>query len=249
MPMCAHGRSLAVSRAGRARIWNWRRKPTSSFWRRRCARSSPNFPRLVDRCVPARWCLTWDRPNDRSRTQWKYSLHPLSPSAGIRCAAKNWRGLTRRTAQLFRGAAFVLTPLARTAPSTLNCAKDIVQAIGARPLILDPARHDQIVATTSHLPFAIAALLMTTANDLALHDELVFALAASGFRDTSRLAASDTQMMSDVLLTNSQNVGSVLRDYGRHLNTLADVVEQKDETTLNAILLKAAAKRRELFHS
>ena len=128
-------------------------------------------------------------------------------------------------------------------------AESIVRAVGARPLVLDASRHDRIVATTSHLPYVLAALLMNTADDLALHDEFVFALAASGFRDTSRLAASDTRMMSDVLLTNRRNAGSVLRDYGRHLNRLADVVEREDESILNEILHKAAAKRRELFHA
>jgi len=172
----------------------------------------------------------------------------VQPIGGHPMCGREVAGFDAADAQLFRGAAFVLTPLARTLPPTLACAEAIVRAIGARPLVLDPARHDQIVATTSHLPFAVAALLMTTADDLARHDELVYGLAASGFRDTSRLAASDTQMMSDVLLTNSRNVGSALRDYGRHLNALADVVEREDESTLQAILQSAAARRRELFH-
>jgi len=173
----------------------------------------------------------------------------VQPIGGHPMCGKEVAGFDAADAQLFRGAVFVLTPLARTAPSTLECAEAIVRSIGAHPQVLDPARHDQIVATTSHLPFALAALLMTTADDLAHQDELVFALAASGFRDTSRLAASDTQMMSDVLLTNRRNVGNVLRDYGRRLNRLADAVEREDESTVNAILQRAAAKRRELFHA
>jgi prephenate dehydrogenase len=172
----------------------------------------------------------------------------VQPIGGHPMCGKEVAGFGAADAKLFHGAPFVLTPLERTAPSTLLCAEAIVDAVGARPLVLDPSRHDQIVATTSHLPFALAALLVTTADDLARHDELVFALAASGFRDTSRLAASDTQMMSDVLLTNSRNVSSVLRDYGRHLSRLADVVEREDGSALNELLKRAAARRREMYH-
>jgi prephenate dehydrogenase len=172
----------------------------------------------------------------------------IEPIGGHPMCGKEVAGFDAADAGLFRGAPFVLTPLARTSPSTLACAETIALAVGARPLVLDAARHDRIVATTSHLPFALAALLMITAEDLALRDALAFTLAASGFRDTSRLAASDTHMMGDVLLTNSRNVASVLRDYGKHLNTLADAVEREDESALNELLLKAATRRREMYH-
>jgi prephenate dehydrogenase len=160
---------------------------------------------------------------------------------------KETAGFHAADADLFRDAAFVLTPLARTTPQTLAFAQSFAETLGARPVVIDAARHDRIVAAISHLPFALAATLMTTAAEFAREDEMLFALAASGFRDTSRLAASDTTMMLDTLLTNRENIANSTRTYSRHLGTLADALERGDETTLRAALESAAEKRRGMF--
>lgn len=172
---------------------------------------------------------------------------PIQPIGGHPMCGKEASGLAAADASLFRNAVFVLTPLARTSPQTLDTARSLVETLGALPVVLDPVEHDRIVAAISHLPFVLASALMTTVDELARDDDLFFKLAAGGFRDTSRLAASDTPMMSDVLLTNSENVVRVMRDYARDLTVLADVIDRKDETALQALLDRAAAKRRELF--
>ena len=169
------------------------------------------------------------------------------PIGGHPMCGKEVAGFDAADANLFRSAVFVLTPLARTSPATLAFAQSIVAVVGARPLVLEPARHDKIVAATSHLPYVLAAMLMSTADALARDDDLVFALAASGFRDTSRLAASDTAMMLDVLLTNRENVASMMRAYARHLTTFADWIDREDEVSLRATLENAAEKRRGMF--
>ena len=115
--------------------------------------------------------------------------------------------------------------------------------------MLDAERHDQIVAAISHLPYALAAALMLTADARARADELTFTLAASGFRDTSRLAASDPAMMLDILLTNRENVAELVRASARQLHRLADLIADNDETALRARLTSAATKWRELFES
>ena len=171
----------------------------------------------------------------------------VQPIGGHPMCGKEVAGFNAADANLFRGAAFVLTPLARTSPQTLAFAKSIVDVVGARPLVLEPARHDKIVAATSHLPFVLAAMLMATADDLARDDDLVFALAASGFRDTSRLAASDTAMMRDVLLTNRENVANAIRGCSHQLNEFADLVAEGNGLAVRAMLANAAMRRRQLF--
>ncbi len=172
---------------------------------------------------------------------------PLQAIGAHPLCGKETAGFAAADANLFRAAAFVLTPLARTTPQTLAFAQTLAEILGARPVILAAARHDQIVAAISHLPFALAATLMTTAADRARGDDMLFALAASGFRDTSRLAASDTPMMLDTLLTNRENVVDSLRTYSRQLGALADALARGDETTLRAALEMAAEKRRGMF--
>ena len=160
---------------------------------------------------------------------------------------KEHAGFDAADANLFRNATFVLTPLARTSPQTLALAQSLVEIVGARPLILDAERHDKIVAEISHLPYVIATALMQTASEHANADDLTFTLAASGFRDTSRLAASDTAMTLDILMTNRDNVASAIRASARNLDTLADSIERGDELMLQMILQNVAEKRRALF--
>jgi prephenate dehydrogenase len=166
-------------------------------------------------------------------------VHPM--------CGKETFGFDASDANLYQNAPFVLTPLARTSPATLSFAESFAVTLGARPMVLDSARHDRIVAAISHLPFTLAATLMTAADELARADDVLYRLAASGFRDTSRLASSDTTMMLDILLTNRENVADVMRVYSRYLAELAELIDRQDETALRAILHHAAERRRKLF--
>ena len=80
-------------------------------------------------------------------------------------------------------------------------------------------------------------------------DELVWKLAASGFRDTSRVAASDVTMMLDILLTNRLALGEALRRAGAHLTSLANLLDVGDEDGLRALLLAAHDQRAPMFQS
>jgi prephenate dehydrogenase len=173
---------------------------------------------------------------------------PVQAIGGHPMCGKENSGFDAADANLFCDARFVLTPLARTSPQTLAFAQSLVESLGARAIILDAARHDKIVAAISHLPFALASALMTIASEIAREDDLVFELAASGFRDTSRLAASDVTMMLDILLTNRDNVANAIRASARNLETLADMIERGNETELRVTLNQIAEQRRAVFN-
>lgn len=160
---------------------------------------------------------------------------------------KERAGFTAADANLFRNATFALTPIARTSPQTLAFTQSLIENVGAHPLVIDADRHDQIVAAISHLPYVIAVALMHTASAYARKDDLTFTLAASGFRDTSRLAASDVDMLLDVLMTNRDYVADAIRASAQNLDTLADAIERGDENALRKISLGAAKKRRAMF--
>lgn len=173
-------------------------------------------------------------------------LH-LEPIGGHPMCGKEQFGFSAAAANLYCNAPFILSPLARTSPETIAFARSLVTSIGARPILLDPARHDRIVAAISHLPYMLACTLMASVGELAQADDLVLPLAAGGFRDTSRLAASETTMMLDILMTNRANVTQLLRAFGERLTDLADRMDRQDENGLFPILQNAAAQRRELF--
>lgn len=101
---------------------------------------------------------------------------------------------------LYRDAPFVLTPLPRTSQRARSAALQIVEALGARPLWMEAAEHDRVLAATSHLPYLLAsALALATPADCA-------PLLGPGFRSSARLAGTPSSMMRGVLQANRDNV-------------------------------------------
>ncbi len=90
---------------------------------------------------------------------------------------------------------------------------------------------------------------MLTVAEIGAEDELVWKLASSGFRDTSRLAASDVRMMVDILLTNRAAIGDVLHQARAHLDQVADLLAAGDEDSLRALLVSAYDQRAPMFQS
>jgi len=169
----------------------------------------------------------------------------VQPVGGHPMCGKETAGLSGADPSLYEGATYVLTPLARTSDAALALARELTQAVGARPLLLDAPRHDVLVAAISHLPYLLAAGLVATAEGLA--DERVWKVAASGFRDATRLAASDETMMLDILLTNRTAVRQALARFEDQLADLTRLLETSDAIGLRAAMTAAAQRRRRLF--
>ena len=158
---------------------------------------------------------------------------------------KETPGLANATADLYRGQTFVLCRTQRTTAVAEETALRLVEAIGARPVFLVPSDHDRIVAEVSHLPYLVSAALMR-----AVGGEQEWDISASGFRDTSRLAGSDTRMMLDILLTNRDEILTGLNHYRADLASLETLLQQADEAGLVDWLAEArlrhAAYRRHM---
>ncbi len=161
------------------------------------------------------------------------SLPPrIQPIGGHPMTGKETAGYASAESGLYEQAPWVLSPLARTRPETVSLATELVRAIGAYPIVLEPVRHDRLVAAISHLPYMLASALVHTVADGAATDSTVWELAAGGFRDTSRVAASDTQMFLDILMTNRNAVLAQLDSLGGHLNELRTLLADCDEESL-----------------
>lgn len=161
----------------------------------------------------------------------------LQPVGGHPMCGKELAGFAAAEAGLYRNKTFVLCPLSRTSDAALARTRALVEAVGARPVILDPAAHDRAVAAISHLPYAVAAALVNTIA--AADDPLARSLAASGYRDTTRLAASDVDMMLDILLTNRSAVLGWLDAYTEQLSSLRESLAAEDEPALRTTLTRA----------
>jgi prephenate dehydrogenase len=172
------------------------------------------------------------------------SLQPLGshPMCG-----KEKAGMAAADANLFEGAPWILTPLIRTSPEATQVIQEMARAIGCKTRLLEAGRHDTLVATISHLPYILATTLVLTAQSMAEDDPVVWEVAASGFRDTSRVAASETTMMLDILLTNRPAVEQVVRLARQQLDQLVQTLTLGDVDALRALMEKAAKQRRSMY--
>ena len=194
-------------------------------------------------------CLLMDLGSTKAKiVEAMESLPPrLQAVGGHPMCGKEAPGLEASEADLYQGVTFVLTPLQRTGSEALALAQELVEAVGARPVLMDAERHDRLVAAVSHLPYLLSAGLVAATEEAAAEDSLVWELAASGFRDTSRLAASDVTMMLDILLTNRQAVRETLSRFTHQLNAVADLLEADDEEGLRSLMERAQKRRGRMF--
>jgi prephenate dehydrogenase len=169
----------------------------------------------------------------------------FEPLGGHPMCGKEVGGLAHADAQLFAEKPFVLCAPGFSSVRALGLAYEVIESIGAQPIMLSADRHDALAALVSHLPYAAAVALMRAA--LAQDDEQVWALASTGFRDSSRLAASDLTMMTDILLTNREAVLRALEAYRTELETLTAAIETGEAEEIRAALAPAQARRAELF--
>jgi prephenate dehydrogenase len=140
------------------------------------------------------------------------------------------------------GAPFVLTPLERTSIRARRIAAQIVETIGGVVLWTEHQTHDRWAAMTSHLPYIIAnSLAYTAKNETA-------ALIGPGFRSTSRLAGSSTQMMMDILITNRSNIINNLQIFGNHLDLIQKCLVDEDYDALERLLTQGASDYSQLMN-
>ncbi len=192
-----------------------------------------------------RGCLLMDLGSTKAQIIAEMARLPdhIQPLGGHPMCGKEVSGISAADPMLYRGHTFVLTPLPRTSEAALALGCALVEAVGARPLVLDPDRHDRLVATISHLPYLLACGLVGTAESVASADPMVWQVTASGFQDASRLAASDVTMMLDILLTNREAVMQALGTCEAQLRHLAHLVETGDEGGLRTVLTAIRGRR------
>lgn len=167
----------------------------------------------------------------------------LQPIGGHPMTGKEVAGFEAAEGGLYCGSPWILTPLERTSEDALALAHELVSAVGARPVVLPAERHDLLVASISHLPYLVASALVATVADRGDADPLVWELAAGGFRDTSRVAASDTRMFLDILMTNRTAVLDQLDVFAHRLQQIRAVLDKEDEDELIRILAASQKQR------
>jgi len=148
-------------------------------------------------------------------------------------------------AELFEGRWTILTPLPRTPAKATTKLATLWRRMGARVETMKPDHHDQVLAITSHLPHLIAYTIVGTATDLAGHlKQEVIQFSASGFRDFTRIAASDPIMWRDIFLTNRDAVLAILQRFTEDLAGMQKFIRQGDGAALQEVFTRTRAIRR-----
>lgn len=153
-------------------------------------------------------------------------------------------GVANASPDLPRGSTWVLTPGAQATAAALNTVRDLAVAAGATVRLMPAEEHDRRVAFASHLPQLAATALAAAAISADRRLGGVLDLAAGGFRDTTRLAASPADVWQDILLTNRTAVLEALSDYRRALGSLEAALVQADQEAVARVFAEAHEARR-----
>ncbi len=151
-------------------------------------------------------------------------------------------------AALFRNRWCILTPPSDVAPDDLARLVALWEAFGARVETMDAEHHDLVLAVTSHLPHLIAYTIVGTASDLErVTQSEVIKFSAGGFRDFTRIAASDPTMWRDVFLSNRDAVLAMLERFNRDLSALETAIRAGDGLALFDHFTRTRAIRRSII--
>lgn len=145
------------------------------------------------------------------------STHPM--------AGREFSGPLAAQADLFQGRTWIFTPTSRTNVNTLELTKTLIAALGGSAKELDAATHDRAIATVSHLPQVMSSL---TAGALIGVAPVELEVAGQGLRDTTRLAESSSELWANLLLSNREEVVSLLTKIDTKLQNLITSLESND---------------------
>lgn len=179
---------------------------------------------------------------DAARAALGEQIAQFVPGHPIAGAERSGPSAARAT--LYCERTVILTPLPENAPATVKRVRDLWQTCGARVIDMDAPAHDRVLGSVSHMPHLLAAAYMAQvagSDDAALR----LALAGSGFRDFTRIAAGSPEMWRDIFLSNRDALQAELASVRTVLDQMERAMADGDGATLEAMLLQAAQARRE----
>ena len=151
-------------------------------------------------------------------------------------AGSEQRGIAAACAELFDESCCIVTPTSRTSPRALSSVRRFWRALGCEVVAMSPARHDALLARTSHLPHLLAYSLSLTAPGARV-------CTPRSFLDMTRIAKSDPDLWDDIVLTNREQLLAAIEAFDRHWRKLRRLLVRRDRTALRRFLAQAKAHR------
>ena len=157
------------------------------------------------------------------------------------------RGPRHASGELFDGATWFLTPVAETEPERYRLVHGFVSGLGAVPVAVDAHAHDRLVALTSHLPHALANVLLNHAGSVRVDGHEPLAGAGGSLRDMTRVAGANPRIWVDIFLDNADEVLGALAEHRRRVGELERALAERDAGFLARWIGEAAGNRRRLL--
>jgi prephenate dehydrogenase len=182
--------------------------------------------------------------------EWARELLPRTIEfiGGHPMAGKEQSGVAAADRELFKGSIYCLTPLPSTRQEAIAILDAMVQQVGAKSYYVDAAEHDAFVGGVSHLPFMLSAgLVEVTSNSPGWRE--MSPLAATGYRDISRLASGDAKMHRDICLTNSDAMIRWIEETIGWLYDMRELIQRQDGDKLLAMFEHARQAREQWLGS
>lgn len=182
--------------------------------------------------------------------EWAGRLLPdgIDFVGGHPMAGKEKSGAAAGDPNLFKEAIYCLTPSRSARQEAIDAVSALVEQVGAKPYFIDPVEHDAYVAGISHLPFLLSTVLVDVVSGGPAWKEMA-PLAATGFRDISRLASGDPDMYRDICMTNRAAITRWLNEAMNRMLDVREILEQGDAEQLRAFFAKAREHREEWLNS
>jgi prephenate dehydrogenase len=177
---------------------------------------------------------------DAARRTLKMNMGLFVPCHPI--AGREVSGVENADANLYKGKQVVLTPVERTHTNQLEKATALWHALGCEVLKMSPEAHDAAFAAVSHLPHLIAFALMNSITAQSESDTFL-SLAGPGFRDFSRIAASDPQMWRDVLMANREELSRQIALFRQELAHFEQLITDGQSEALEDLITRASHTR------
>jgi prephenate dehydrogenase len=195
------------------------------------------MPELLMRIAPALkpGTLVTDTASTKVQVvEWAGTLLPAHTVfvGGHPMAGRELSGIDAAEAGLFEGCTYCLTPTPHTPSAAIVRLKEVVVRLAAHPMILDAREHDRLVAGISHLPFVVSSALARMLGQDEGWSQMA-ALAASGYRDISRLAAGSPTMYRDICSTNKEAIVDWLDALVMQLAELRSLIATGDDSLEN----------------
>jgi prephenate dehydrogenase len=165
---------------------------------------------------------------------------PRAFVGGHPMAGSHLAGYAVARPDMFRDATVVVTPTETTDGRAVKRVTELWESLGARVVAMDPAAHDRACAAISHLPHLVAMALV---DAVARDAPGAFDVAGRGFKDTTRIAASDPQMWQEIFFANREALGAVLTAFRAALDDLVRLIDAGDADAVRAAIARIRTLR------